>query len=124
MVSYPNMRMEVIQVLRALSSREYQIRAWVNHDFPPGIEYDCFDVAVNLLLDEMGLITDPESSLGVVLENAEEVTIVKQVAEAIDEILNKLGDDLTDEEYITDPDWVKVIETASKALMVLEKPAQ
>lgn len=122
MVKYPAMRDELISAIESLSNAEYQKQAWVNHSFPPGVEYDEFDNAVHVLFDDLRLMEAPEGTLGTVVRNTEELEAVKQVTYAVDRVLRKLGDDLSDAEYIADPDWADVLQTASEALVVLLKP--
>jgi hypothetical protein len=120
MVKYPNMRDELIETLQDLSDVEYQRRTWVNHEFPEGIQFDCFDNSIHLLLGDMSLITNPERSLGSVVENEVELNAVRKVALAIDHMLKKLGNEATDAEYINDPEWSEVINTSSEALRIIE----
>ena len=54
MVKYPAIRREVLHVIQALSNPEYQQQAWINHVFPEGVEFDCFDYAVHVLFDDTG----------------------------------------------------------------------
>lgn len=121
-VKYPSMRSELLEVLQHLSDADYQQRAWVNHDFPPGIEYDEFDNSIHLILENMAMLEQPEINIGVIVINQEELDAVQQVAFAMDHMLKKLGNQCTDAEYIADPDWAKVIESAAKALTILQKP--
>src|SRR5215470_9815793 len=104
MVKYPSMRAEVIETLKYLSDIEYQREAWVNHNFPEGIEFDCFDNSVHLLLEDLSLVKAPERALGTVLENQEELDAVRHVAVAIDNVLKVHGTDLSDAEYIATPE--------------------
>jgi hypothetical protein len=121
-VKYPYMREDLLNTIEALSDADYQQKAWVEHEYPPGIVYDDFDEAVHVLFDNMRLLEAPELSIDTIVRNREELDAVLQVTFAIDHVLNKLGTELSDAEYIADPDWAKVIETAAKALAILEKP--
>jgi hypothetical protein len=119
MVKYPQIRNQVIDTLQTLSDPEYQRRVWVKHDVPAGYE-DCFDFAVNMLFDDTTLADDPEKAIDDILKNKEEADAIRPVTKAIGDLLNKLGTQRTDEEYINDPDWTKVIEAAKIALQIME----
>ncbi len=67
MVQYPSMRAELLETLRSLADREYQQRAWVDHNYPPGVLYDSFDEAVHFLFDDTILAENPNASIGVIV---------------------------------------------------------
>ncbi len=121
MVKYPHVREQIIRTIRILSDADYQKRAWVDHDFPEGTVYDCFDYAVNVLFDDTSLADDPDSAVGVALISDEEVKAISAVVQAVDNILNELGTELSDEEYINHPSWKKVVEKATIAMRVIDK---
>ena len=124
MVKHPQMREWLIETLHDLSDAEYQRQAWVNHNFPPGVVYDDFTEAVHVLLDNtFDPIYGPEMLIGTVFENRAEHDAAKQVANAVEHILKKLGNDRSDAEYLADPDWSEVLSTAAYALTVLQKSA-
>lgn len=120
MVEYPSMRYEVIESLKVLSDIEYQRQAWVNHIFPEGIEFDHFDIAIDLILEDLELIDLPENTLGGVFENQEEIDAVREVALAMDRVLKIYGPSLSDEEYISTLEWTEVLSTAAHALKVIK----
>jgi hypothetical protein len=121
MVNDPSMRDEVIGILKTLSDIEYQRQAWVNHNFPEGIEFDCFDISIDLLLEDLQLIELPENTLGGVFENQEEIDAVREVALAMDRVLKIYGTKLSDGEYISTPEWEDVLNTSANALAVIQK---
>lgn len=121
MVQYPSMRAELIDTLRTLADAEYQQQAWVKQQFPAGVQFDSFDLAVRLLLDDMRLTSAPQSNIGSVLQNEAELHAVQQVALAINRLLKKLGSELPDAAYLADPDWKNVLHTAAQALSLLEQ---
>jgi hypothetical protein len=121
-VKHPWMRKQVIETLEGLSDPDYQRRAWVDHQFPPGIQYDSFDLAVNVLFDDTPLFDAPETTIGYILEDEDEMHAVTRVIRAIDDVLNQLGTNLTDEQYITSPEWQPVVAAARAALPILKKP--
>lgn len=119
-LKYPQIREELLETLRSLADAEYQRSAWVNHEFPPGIEYDEFDYAVHFLYDDAGLAEDPEGAIGLFVKDEQEVQLIKTVVHALERVFNALGTNATDEEYINSPEWAGVLKTASQAWQVMK----
>jgi hypothetical protein len=124
MVKYPKMREELLETLRSLADREYQHKAWVENDYPPGIECDSFDEAVHFLYDDTVLAENPDAAIGVIIENEKEARLMEAVCQAIDLVFEALGTGVSDEEYIKSSEWTRVVEAASKALQAIESKAQ
>ncbi len=120
MLKHPYLRQQLITTLRILADWDYQYRAWVQHDFPEPIKYDCFDYAIHLLFDDTPLAEDPEREVGFILKDETEVEAVRQVVKAVDNVLNTLGTEASDEEYIRCPEWNDVIAAATTALKVFK----
>ena len=114
-MKFPWMRDELIHTLKALSDRNYQQSAWVKGQFPPGIEYDSFDLAVHFLFDDTCLAEDSEGMIGYCLLNKKEAMLVRCVTDSIDKLLSELGNELTDFEYISSPQWERVLGTSATA---------
>jgi len=38
LLKYPEMRMELLGYIGKLKDLKYQMKAWVNHDFPAGVQ--------------------------------------------------------------------------------------
>lgn len=124
MVQYPKMREELLETLRSLSDREYQHKAWLESDYPPGIEYDSFDEAVHFLYDDTVLAENPDAAIGVIIENEKEARSIAAVCQAIDLVFEVLGTESSDEDYINSSEWTSVVEAASKALQAMETKSQ
>jgi hypothetical protein len=124
MVQYPKMREELLETLRCLVDREYQHQAWLERNYPPGIEYDSFDEAVHFLYDDTLLAENPDAAIGVIIENQKEARSIAAVCQAIDSVFEVLGTEASDGEYLTSSEWKSVVEAASKALQVMESKAQ
>ena len=114
------MREELIETLRALSDKKYQESAWVRGEFPEGIEYDDFDLAVHFLFDDTCLAERPEDLIGYCLIDKQEAQLVHAVTESIDQVLSELGNETSDLEVISSPLWHNVIQTAKKAHQIIE----
>lgn len=124
MVQYPKMREELLETLRSLSDREYQHKAGLEGDYPPGIEYDSFDEAVHFLYDDTVLAENPDAAIGVIIENENEARSIAAVCQAIDLVFDVLGTEASDEDYINSSGWISVVEAASKALQAMESKSQ
>ncbi len=118
MVLYPNMREELINAMRTLSDVEYQQRAWIEHIFPVGIQYDEFSISLNII-EDVGFFEKTEPKIGGVIENLQELIAVERVAYAIEYMFNCRGNNRTDAEYMADPLWSVVVGRAAKALKIL-----
>ncbi|WP_445176740.1 SCO4402 family protein [Microcoleus sp.] len=120
MVKYPKMREELLETLRSLADREYQHKAWLESDYPPGIECDSFDEAVHFLYDDTVLAENPNAAIGVIIEDEKEARLMSAVCQAIDLVFEALGTGVSDEEYIKSSEWTRVVEAASRALQVMK----
>ena len=120
MVKYPKMREELLETLRSLADREYQHKAWVENDYPPGIQCDSFDEAVHFLYDDTVLAENPDAAIGVIIENEKEARLISAVCQAIDLVFEALGTGVSDEEYIKSSEWTGVVEAALIALQAME----
>jgi hypothetical protein len=118
MVKYMQIRKRVINSLKRLSDINYQERVWVRNDVSQGYE-DCFDFVVNLFFDDTELADSPEKTIGIILKDHREVNAIRTVTQSIDSLLHKLGTDRLDKDYISDPDWSKVVEASKSALLIL-----
>ena len=119
-MKHPEMRNQLISILQSLSNWEYQKKCWVLNEYPKGVEYDDFDLSVHFLFDDTELASDPEKNIGYILKDKIEAQTVKAVCDELDKIFSKYGLDKTDEEYINLVEWEKVIESASKALKIIQ----
>lgn len=117
-IKYPRMRMELIETMRALSDAEYQRQAWVDHNYPPGIEYDDFNAAIHFLYDDASL--DKAAGIGELVKDENEAAQVSEVIKALNRVFEAKGLDATDEEYISSPEWQSVLTTALAAYQLLK----
>ncbi|WP_445245513.1 SCO4402 family protein [Microcoleus sp. OTE_8_concoct_300] len=124
MVKYPKMREELLEILRSLADREYQHKAWLESDYPPGIESDSFDEAVHFIYDDTVLAENPNAAIGVIIEDEKEARLMSAVCQAIDLVFEALGTGVSDEEYIKSSEWTSVVEAALRALQGMESKAQ
>jgi len=72
-------------------------------------------LAVSLLLDDTCLAEDLEGMIGYCLLNKKEAMLVRCVTDSIDKLLSELGNELTDFEYISSPQWKRVLEISAEA---------
>lgn len=114
------MREGLISYLEGLSNVDYQYRAWVSRA-NPDIGYDEFNYTVHFLYDDTDLATDARSWVGIVLRGECEVMAISDVVKSIDRVFDKYGTCLTDAEYLTKPEWVDVVESSKRALIVFSQ---
>lgn len=120
-VRYPWMREELLEYIKGLSDIEYQRRVWVSGLGGGGKRHDELDYAVHFLFDDTRLAKDPLSTVGWILMSEAEVAPVSKLISRIDEIFEKYGTGLTDEEYIALPEWGSVVLAAKEALTALRQ---
>ena len=114
-LEFPEMRAELIAHLQSLADPEYQQMGWVNHRFPPGIEYDDFDNVIHFLYDDTVLSENAEADIGVILKNKEEADAVKFLINEIDSLFDIYGLSLKDGEYMSKPEWENIVRKAKNA---------
>ena len=117
-VKYPNMRREVLFALAGLSDPEYQQRVWVDHILPTPTYYDELNLAVHILLDDTTVLSDPDSAVGPILVEGEEVERLRDLAVVFRAMIDSLGDK-PDAAYLADPRWPEVVRRAGLALAAM-----
>lgn len=117
-VLYSGMRQELIEYLGHLEDRDYQAKVWVNREYPTPNFYDDFSETYELLQD-LGVLSDPQSRMGFILKNQDEVVALTALNKALDELFALHGTDLSDSEYLELPEWVNVISAAKVARQVI-----
>lgn len=122
-VRYPDMRVNVIDAVRDLADPEYQWKVWVRQESPRDDFGFNFDFSLNIL-DDLRILEAPEETLGGVLRGREEVDAMRTLANALNSLFDQLGTNLSDEQYITSPQWVDVVGAAKEALTALLRPDQ
>ena len=103
-LKFPEMRNQLIVTVEALSDFAYQKECWIKDNCPPPVQHDNFDLAVHFLFDDSGLDDDVKGMIGYILKDDNEADLVSKLCKAIDEVLIKYGNDLTDHEYIHKPE--------------------
>lgn len=111
---YPSMRLELIYYLEGLSDREYQNQSWVENNRPNG-GHDELDYSIHFLYDDTCLAKNPSSLIGIVLKDQAEVDAIKDLIDELENVFEKYGTNLSDEEYINKKEWDRVILAARMA---------
>lgn len=118
MIRYPDMRNELVEYLRCLSDLDYQRRNWVGGEVSEDAP-DCLDYSVHFLFDDTNLVEDPKSCVGWILRNEAEARCLESLGQALNLLFHKYGTQLSDETYISLPEWRVVLSASKKALAVL-----
>lgn len=120
-IRYPEMRAEVLSALESLADREYQERVWIRHILPHPNYQDDFWQAYAWLFENVTVMDAPERAIGVLLRDRAEAHAMLPLREAMTRILDLLGTDRTDAEYIASPLWDDVVAAATVALDTLRR---
>ncbi len=116
-VRYPEMRMEVIGALQALSDPDYQRMCWGRVE--EGVEYfDDLTLSVHILYDDCEVLPDPQSAVPELVYPAEVQSLLELHA-AFWPMLQELGE-RPDADYLSDPRWPTVVRAAAAALVVFQ----
>lgn len=120
MIQYPHLRKELILNLRALADSTYQRKVWTHLELPTANYEDSFGEVIHFIFDDMNLNTyDVNKAIDNLLYNDTEAKTVENVIEKLDSLLEKMGTNATDQEYINSPYWPDILEAANKAYELL-----
>jgi hypothetical protein len=112
-VTFPEMRIEVIAALRALSDPLHQRTRWGHYE--EGVNYyDGLTLNVNTLYDDCQVLPSPETAVPDVLLDPE-VPAFRALHKALGTMITELGN-RPDGDYLADPRWGDVIDAAVNAL--------
>jgi hypothetical protein len=115
-VRFPDMRLEVIAALRALSDPQHQETHWGR--VVEGVNYyDDLTLNVHTLYDDCMVLPEPSKAVPDVLHQ-EEVAALHDLEQALGPMLQDLGD-RPDADYLLDPRWLAVVHAARTALEVM-----
>jgi len=120
-IKFPDMRRDVLDAVRALADPEYQRRVWLERRYPHEGFFDDFTLNVNTLYDDTQVLENPHQALGDILRTTKEVAAMEDLAQALDALFDRLGTELSDEEYVGAPEWELVVRAAREALAELER---
>jgi hypothetical protein len=117
-ITYPEMRLQVIEAVRALSDPHHQRTRWGHYE--EGVDYyDDLSLNVHILYDDCTVLPDPDVAVPSVL-HAQEVANFRELEAALGPMLDDLHGQ-PDDAYMSDPRWPVVVETAARALAVMEQ---
>jgi hypothetical protein len=117
-VTFPEMRLEVIDALRSLSDPEHQRTKWGRYDELTNY-YDDLTLNVHTLYDDCQVLPTPEAAVPDVIQE-EEVPAFRQLGAVLGPLISELGE-LPDDAYRHDARWPKIIEAAAHALAVMRR---
>ena len=119
MVAYPEMRNYLIESIRTLADEDYQQRVWLNGEVPHVKYEDCFAFVINCLFDDLALDSDGEKAIGAILEDESELTTVQNLVKILDDLIDKIGEDKSDVEFLNSQEWPAVIYSAKNTYKLL-----
>ena len=114
-MKYPEMRMELIGHLQALSDINYQRDVWGDHKQCTGVKHDELDYAVHFFFDDTCLSENPAAAIGWFLKDEGEAAAIKVLVAALERVFDIYGTKLDDSVYIETPEWLDVLNAAAEA---------
>lgn len=117
-VRYPDLRRYVINAVAALSDLQYQKRVWIDRNYPRDNYFDDLDTNIHTLYDDYRILPEPESALGDILIDGDEVERLRTLGRVLGPIIDELGD-APDAHYLSHPSWPVVIRAAGASLSAL-----
>lgn len=114
---YPEMRAEVIDAVTSLADPDYQQKVWIRREYPQPGFYDDLTTNINILFDDVCVLPDPQTRVGIVL-HPNEVDAMKALSNVLDPLIDELGD-APDTQYLNHPQWTTVVTTARQARQTL-----
>jgi hypothetical protein len=121
MIQHPEMRANLLDVLRALSDPDYQRRVWVEREYPHPGYYDDLDTNVHLLYDDTDIAEEPHKNIGFALRNEDEARAIEELNRVLGPLYDSLPPDTDDATVIAMPEWQAVIAAARNALRVFSE---
>ncbi|MFE3252294.1 hypothetical protein [Streptomyces sp. NPDC059209] len=115
-VEYENMRLLLLEHLRCLSDPVWRRNNWTQ-GHPPAESWGSFDDFLDFLYDDSGVLNDPEGALGYVLKDADEVSAVADLRDAIDAGLSAGLDG--EGESLRHPGWEAITTAAQRAVRTM-----
>ncbi len=119
MIQYPDLRKELLVNLRALADFSYQQKVWRQLERPTPKYEDSFGEVIHFIFDDMALDTHLNQAIGSLLYNEVEAEVVGRLVKKLEILLDKMGTDATDTEYINSSYWPDILETANEAYELL-----
>lgn len=104
-IKFPDIRVNLIAYVNSLSDMQYQKQFWGKKDPENPEFYDDFDESIHFLYDSTDIASDPESWIGLALKNTTEANLISNLDKSLNELFEKHGTDLKDEEYMQMKEW-------------------
>lgn len=114
------MRMLLLDSLKDLSDKTYQLKNWVFTTTPCGFWFSA-RMSYNVIFNDLVLEDDPEDQIGYSLYNKIELEAVISVVDALKKVLEEIGIEQPDGAYINSPLWDTVVHTSQHAYKCLIK---
>lgn len=113
-VELPYLRLWLISAVKPLMDKQYQLKNWVSKEHQC-LFWSSLHFSLEIIYDEFDLDENPESKIGVIFVNQDEVDAIKPLVKVLDDIWYQIGPKKSDGEYINSPLWDQMIETATVA---------
>ena len=118
-VRWPQRRHSLVCYLYELANPVLQQERWIEgKDDRPGIMYG-FGLVINFFFDDTELAENPEGTIGDILLDELEVSAIRNVGKALDQVLKEVGLDKSDLDYLSSSSWRDTVLSAQKAYRLL-----
>ena len=113
-IRHPHYRLHVVPAVLSLASPSWQREVWLDPT-----QFESLDFVVHVLFDDFCDADDPGRWLGSSLRTTEEVESMAQLGEAYGAVQAALGPTASDEAYLDDPGWPRVMAVAARLAQVM-----
>lgn len=119
-LKHPDMRTMLIDSLKELSNKEIHLNKWANKKFKHAL-WDEFCLSSEILENIPFEHYPPEEQIGYSIYNIKEITPILYLINKINLIVNEIGWDKKDEDYLNSPLWAEMVDAADIAYQELMK---
>jgi len=118
-VRWPHRRHQLLWSLYELASPSFQREKWLNKSPSRAGTMYGFEFVINFFFDDTDLAEHPETTLGDILVDELEVSAVRRLGEALNDVYKHVGPRKSDLEYLSSSIWQHVITSAQNAYSLL-----
>jgi hypothetical protein len=118
-VEHPQMRENVIDVLKVLADPRYQHRMWVEERGADPDLIETLDENISLLYDLSDVAENPHGHIGITLKDEHEALAIQNLDRVLSPLIDSLPPDIDDATVIAMPEWEEVVTAARNALQVI-----
>lgn len=123
-LEYPCIRDELLKVFQQLVNAEAQRQDWSRQEALPRTDTNRLSTLLQFIYVSTDLGIESHFMIGFFLKNVDEVQSVEAVFNAVEQVFQTAGVDATCENYLTCPQWSKLVQAADRALQIMQDKQQ